>query len=148
MTSHIDGVKVNAVVIDEHFARRAIAVDVDGCLASYIGWTGFETIGHLREDIAAAVRREAADGARIIIHTARIFTYSPGPAAQEQEVIPEALKILREWLDSNDLPYEIWTGRGKPTADEYWDDKAVCVNCPACQRRHKIGIINNKGAMV
>ena len=98
---------------------RTIAVDVDGCLSEYTGWQGFFHLGPPIAPVVEAVCKEKANGTRIVIHTCRVTTF-------DNKVHFEAVKFLECWLRGNGIPYdEIWLGVGKPSAEEYWDDKAV-----------------------
>ncbi len=99
----------------------AVCVDVDGTLAEYKGWRGYEHIGKpiksVIDDLNALVASKKK--VHVIIHTCRVTTV-------DNKVIPQALRALELWLTKNRIPYnEIWTGTGKPYANEYWDDKAV-----------------------
>lgn len=103
----------------ENTPQRIIAVDVDGTLAAYQGWKGYTHVGLPIAKVVQEVRDEHASGSYILIHTARI-------TSMDGRIMPEALEALRSWLHLHQIPYhEIWTGVGKPYANEYWDDKAV-----------------------
>ena len=98
---------------------KVLAIDMDGTLAHENKWRG---IGHFGEPINETVNdllRERENGARIIIHTCRINGTKKFPMSWQK-------KNIERWLKHHNIPYdEIWTGRGKPEADEYWDNKAV-----------------------
>jgi len=99
--------------------KGKICIDLDGVLAHYQGWQGNEIIG---EPIDGAVEftRKVAEFATVTIHTARF--------SGDEENDGKVEKLLRAWLDENQLAYdEIHTGAGKPRADAYIDDRAI--NC-------------------
>ena len=97
---------------------KVIAVDMDDTLSRYDDWRG---VGHFGPPIARVLlrlRAEKSKGARVIIHTTRINGSARFPMAWQK-------RMIERWLKHYDVPYDsIWTGRGKPVADEYWDDKA------------------------
>lgn len=101
-----------------------IAVDLDGTLAEYDYWRGIYHIGKLiksTNDKLKAKTKKHKD-LKVIIHTARINSF------EDDGIIPESIEIIQNWLDYNNIKYDsIWTGCGKPYADEYWDDKAVKI---------------------
>ena len=42
-------------------------------------------------------------------------------------ILIDSLNNIYDWLIDNGVPFdEIWHGPGKPFANEYWDDRAVC----------------------
>lgn len=101
---------------------KTIAVDVDGCLAQYDHWRGYKHIGEPIKETVDFLKafKEKDSKNNIIIHTSRITD------KVTNEIIPEAISILEDWLKKNNIPYDsIWTHRGKPVASMYLDDRAV-----------------------
>jgi len=95
---------------------KTIAFDLDGVLAQYTGWKGKDFIGEPIDGMRELLRELKLKGVRIIIHTTR--------GAHETQM----------WADKHDMPYDwiningdLWTQKmGKPYADIYVDDRAIC----------------------
>lgn len=108
-------------LIERRKDRYVFCVDVDGTLAEYQGWLGYENIGEPIQSVIKDLREAMSTKIwpYVIIHTCRVTT-------ADNRVIPQAVAALKAWLDKNEVPHdEIWLGTGKPYANEYWDDKAV-----------------------
>lgn len=105
---------------------KAVAVDLDGVLAQYDGWEGLDDIGPPvpgAREFLELVREDL--GLEVVVFTTRL---NPDPFNEgEQRASPERLQaIVQGWLDKFDLPYDrVFTGRGKPIAVAYVDDRAV-----------------------
>lgn len=93
-----------------------VCVDLDGLLATYDHWRGHEHIGEPYPGTKEFLK-ELSKIANIIVLTSR---------CSERK---SADKIIKKWFKDNGLPeVTIWTGRGKPPAAAYVDDRAVyCV---------------------
>lgn len=99
---------------------QTVAVDVDGVLAQYGTWNGIDCIGD-PIDGAVDFTRELSQDYRVLIYTARC-TPGNNPGYSEQEL---AAKV-RTWLDKHGFVYaDIWSGKGKPAAIAYVDDRGV-----------------------
>lgn len=104
---------------EEH--SPTLAVDLDGTLAEYDGWKGEKHIGEPRRGARRWMQAARKIGARIIVFTTRGNT-----------------EIVREWLESNDIPFDYINenpdqpegSSDKVIADVYWDDRAVSANGP------------------
>ncbi len=94
--------------------RRCIAVDFDGTLANYDGWTGENTLGTIRPDVVRVLRRLRYEGWKIIVHTTR----SPESIRQH---------LLQSNVPFDDINRNLdYTNHGcKPVATVYWDDRAL-----------------------
>jgi hypothetical protein len=113
--------------------KRILCVDLDGTLAEYNGWHGFTAIGKPIPAVVDMVRREAASGSYIIIHTCRVTTI-------DNRVIHQAVGAIEKWLRKNKIPHDdIWSTVGKPYGAWYVDDKAVNPACENC-----MGLISGK----
>jgi hypothetical protein len=102
-------------------SRPRVCVDLDGVLAKYDGWKGAEQIG---EPIPGALEfaRSLNEFADIIIFTSRC---SEDLASEPIDTARVRLKII-DWLDTHGFPYhDVYTGRGKPVASAFVDDRAV-----------------------
>lgn len=104
--------------------KPRVCVDLDGVLATYDRWRGPEHIG---APIPGALRfaQALAAFADIIIFTSRCsedLAHQRGIAADPSRV---RLRII-DWLDHHGFPYtDVYTGRGKPLASAFIDDRAV-----------------------
>lgn len=96
---------------------KTIAVDFDGVIAEYDGWKGFGILGMPRRDVLAALRTLHAEGWKIIIHTTR----------GEEEISGYLIEhgIPHHEINRNS---DYRTLGGKPVADVYWDDRALCYS--------------------
>ncbi len=119
---------------------KTVCVDLDGVLAQYDEWKGVEKFGPVIPGARFFLEALRRVGFKIVIHTTRC---SPdvNPQKEEGNFPPEPdwlpggrmafwttylVDLVRQWLNDNDLPFdEIWSGRGKPLADIYIDDRAV-----------------------
>lgn len=100
--------------------RKAIAIDFDGCLCE----SAWPEIGAPHTDVINAAIRERENGAALILWTCRVGGL---------------LESAVEWCRSYGLEFdavnanlperisEYQTDCRKVSADEYWDDRAVCV---------------------
>ena len=102
--------------------ERCIAIDFDGTIAHYKGWTGANKFGKLIDGCVEALGKIREMGYKIIIYTCRINT-------------PE----LEKYLKNNKVPYDainenLWHeyqqhgDKRKVIADIYIDDRAVTFN--------------------
>jgi len=101
-----------------------IAIDIDGCLAKYIGWQGPDRFGEVSKFTLHLLEKRIKKhpNLKIIIHTCRVLNFN------DNSINPEYVKCIETWLKQNNIPYnEIWTKLGKPFANEYWDDNALKV---------------------
>ena len=92
-----------------------IGVDLDGTLAEYNGWRGFDHIGRAVPAMLERVRTWLAEGRRVKIFTAR---------AQAGEF---ACWPLRRWLHDQGLPELEITNVKDFHMTELWDDRCVRV---------------------
>jgi hypothetical protein len=100
-----------------------VCVDFDGVLHRYNkGWHDGSIYDGPMPGASEALKHLMMDlGCQIIIHTTR---------ATDRVVFgqfqPNQLNELKRWLAMNEIPYDvIWTGKGKPLAHLYLDDRAV-----------------------
>jgi len=100
-----------------------IAVDLDGTIAQS------ETISDpykIAYPMPGAVEflNKLASQYQIMIHTARIND-SWGVNDPEYSV-EKVVESIHEWLDKHGMPLcQVWTGRGKPLASLFLDDRAI-----------------------
>ena len=116
--------------------KKTVCVDLDGVLADFSGgWQGIDVIG---DPIPGAVEfvKPLSELADVLIFTTRC-------SVDIQKLAPHLLRRpVQEWLDRNGFVYaDIWTGRGKPIASAYIDDRAV--HC-APQEKTKDGAIGTR----
>lgn len=98
--------------------NRSICVDLDGVLATYHGWQGLE---HFGDPIAGSV-----DFTRRMIETHRVIIFTARTSEIEGRDLDEAVRLVGAWLDRHGFAYdEIYTGKGKPFATAYIDDRGV-----------------------
>lgn len=101
--------------------RGVVALDVDGTLFKWKKWEGITVIGELFTGAKEFVETLKEDY-DIIIHSCRVSDYL-------HDNIPLCEFVLRNHLKQYGIPFdEIWTGRGKPVADYYIDDKGLNCN--------------------
>lgn len=102
---------------EEKALPKTIAVDFDGVIAEYDGWKGVGILGGPRADVVTALRTLHAEGWKIVIHTTR----------GEEEISAYLLEheIPHHEINRNS---DYTTLGGKPVADVYWDDRALCYS--------------------
>jgi hypothetical protein len=91
-----------------------IGVDLDGTLAYFGGWLGYETIGDPVPGIKERVLEWIAQGYRVKIFTARAS-------------VPEGIEPVKLWLEKNGFPALEVTCSKDFNMIELWDDRAVQV---------------------
>jgi len=100
--------------------KMTVAVDIDGTLAPYNGWGGYD---HFGDPYPGSIEflRAVSKFARVLIYTCRCGQ------ERNENIDPEVLaNHVKKWLDDNNLYYDdIWIGRGKPLAAAYVDDRAI-----------------------
>ena len=120
--------------------KKNIAIDVDGVLAEYSGWKGFDHIGDPlpgAQEFLIQLRKKY----RVVIFTTR------GNVERNKENLPYEVRYnapmsmdpesgpkdflegcIKKWLERHNMPYdEIYMGQGKPICTAIVDDRAV--NC-------------------
>src|SRR5690349_19950966 len=99
---------------------KTIAEDFDGVIAEYDGRKGVGILGVPRRDVVSALRRLHAEGWKIVIHTTR----------GEEEIAAYLLRhtILHHEINRNS---DYTTLGGKPVADVYLHDRALCYSVEA-----------------
>lgn len=100
--------------------NKVIAIDFDGCIASYIhGWQGENVFGEIIPGCKEKIHLLASKGHKIIIHTARLPT----------KELEKFLKDNGIWFDAlNENPWHKYKqpgGKRKVIADIYIDDRAI-----------------------
>jgi hypothetical protein len=93
--------------------QLTIAVDFDGVIADYEGWTDAESVGAPRSDVLEVLHILRREGWKIIVYSCR-SSAERGP-----------------YLNKNAIPFDEInqnssrpTGGAKPSATVYWDDRA------------------------
>lgn len=101
--------------------QKWLAVDIDGTLAEYLGWTGEHTIGSVIPAIADRVKQRYAEGWKIAIFTANLDC--------DQDEAAVVVSNIWEWLSQNSLAQYISeiTCIKKKCFTEFWDDRAKAV---------------------
>ena len=102
--------------------RKIIAVDFDGCICTDCS----PNIGEPNWEVINKLKQEQQLGTALILWTCR-----------EGKILKNAVKACAKWglvfdAVNENVPeiIRLWgTSSRKVTADEYWDDKAVTINC-------------------
>ena len=101
--------------------KQTVAVDLDAVLAQYEKWEGVETIGDPVEGAQEFTETLAKEGFRVLVYTTRCSV-----DVNEGHTEGDLKKFVKAWLDTNQFWYdEIYTGKGKPIAVAYVDDRSV-----------------------
>jgi len=97
-----------------------IAVDFDGVIHRYgKGWNGGEIYDKPVNGVREALQKLRNEGHKIYIFSVRTNTIFHKKDKMDQE------KMMKAWLEENQIPYDkIWTF-GKPMADIFIDDRAI-----------------------
>lgn len=102
-----------------------IVVDLDGTLAEFDHWRGYDHIGDpiLKTEKYLRSAKINLKPVKIILHTCRVTTL-------DNKIHEASLRRIRSWLVDNvmvSIIDEIWMNTGKPYGDVYLDDKAINV---------------------
>lgn len=122
---------------DEDFTPN-IAVDLDGVLAQYDEWEGYDEIGDPVPGAREFMHKLQNIGANVIVHTTRT---NPDPFKKGVDRAPvnELGWIVEEWLRRHSIPFDsVFTGEGKPIASAYVDNRAVL--CQPDRERVDVGL--------
>jgi hypothetical protein len=96
---------------------KTIAFDLDGVLAQYNGWNGADTlIGEPVSGMRELLSSLRDKGVKIIIFTCR--------GAHDTKLWADRHDIPYDWININGDDY--YQNIGKPLADIYVDDRAIC----------------------
>lgn len=107
--------KKSEVTVTKDEEAPWIGVDLDGTLAEYNGWRGFDKIGKPVPVMLARVKHWLKNG-----YTVKIFT--------ARAAFPEAgIPPVKKWLAENGLPELDVTNKKDFSMIELWDDRAVQV---------------------
>lgn len=105
--------------------RPRVCLDLDGVIATYGKWRGFDHIG---PPVPGAVdfARQLSEVADIIVFTARC-SGDPGPDGDMPLLTTGQMRIkVIEWLEKHHFPYkDVYVGQGKPRVAAFIDDRAV-----------------------
>ena len=105
--------------------KPRVCVDLDGVLAKYDGWEGFDKIG---PPIPGALEfaQSLAKIADIVIFTSRC-SHDLGSESDRPVLTPGQMRIrVVEWLEANEFPFsDVYVGQGKPRVAAFIDDRAV-----------------------
>lgn len=109
-----------------------IGVDLDGTLAHYDGFKGFEHIGEPIPAMLERVKRWLAEGRDVRIFTARVdggaVAMAAGDAAGAQfRDVERARRIIGAWCLEHIGAALVITNVKDYAMDELWDDRAVAV---------------------
>ena len=101
-----------------------IAVDFDGVLHGYSrGWHDGSIYDPPVPGTVEALRVLKEKG-----HTIYIFSTRTNPVFKKKEGAADQKKLMEDWLNSHEIPFDkIWTF-GKPMADLFIDDRAIGFN--------------------
>ena len=105
--------------------KPRVCVDLDGVLAKYDGWEGFDTIG---APIPGALEfaKSLSKIADLVIFTSRC-SHDPGMESDRPILTPAQMRIrVIEWLEANEFPFaDVYIGQGKPRVAAFIDDRAI-----------------------
>jgi hypothetical protein len=111
----------------ESGSQLTIAVDFDGVISEYDGWTASTPIGPPRSDVTEALRLLRQEGWKIVVYSCR-GAQEIGPYL-EQNAVP---------FDEINPPPRNPTKGTKPRATVYWDDRACCYSGNALKDLERI----------
>lgn len=115
--------------------KKHVCVDLDGVIAQYDGWKGLGVIGepipgareflsalHCHYKVVVFTTRVCVEHNREDIKKIRHFH----PDTPDEILRTFLVSLVEQYMEKNSLPYdEIWSGRGKPLAIAYVDDRSV-----------------------
>jgi hypothetical protein len=108
--------------------RPRVCLDLDGVLAKYDGWHGFDHIGDPLPG-AKEFADEINEVADIVIFSSRC-SQDAGGEYEPTVLTPGQLRIkIVEWLEKHEIPYaDVYMGQGKPRVAAFIDDRAVACS--------------------
>jgi hypothetical protein len=106
--------------------RARVCLDLDGVLAQYDGWEGYDRIGPPIEG-SLEFAKSIAEFAEIIIFTSRCSAEPRENHETVSKLSPGQIRIhVIEWLERHGFPFsDVYIGQGKPAVDAFVDDRAV-----------------------
>jgi hydroxymethylpyrimidine pyrophosphatase-like HAD family hydrolase len=107
---------------------RTICFDLDGVLAQYDGWKGKDHIGNPIEGMRELLENLQSDGWNIIIFTTR--------GAHETQLWADKYNMPYKWININGDFFG--QNMGKPIANIYVDDRAICFDGNPEQLKYQI----------
>ena len=103
--------------------QKTVCIDLDGTLAEYHGWKGWEHIGKPITEAVELVRMLHDDGVRIIVFTCRMNKTMNKISGIDTVKMEDQILM---WLIDQELSFcEVSSDEGKPFAHAYVDDRAV-----------------------
>jgi hypothetical protein len=108
--------------------KPTIAVDLDGTLAFYDGWRDRSHIGDPLPGALEGVKALVEAGFKVTVFTCRC-SHETHDEFTGGYSVEDSANIVRVWLKQHCFPEEVavFTGRGKPFAECYLDDRALRV---------------------
>ena len=105
--------------------RPRVCLDIDGVLARYDSWQGYDHIGDPLPG-AREFARDLAEIADIVIFSSRC-SQDGGGEYEPTVLTPGQLRIkIIEWLEKHKIPFsDVYMGQGKPRVAAFIDDRAV-----------------------
>lgn len=102
-----------------------IAIDFDGTLHRFSkGWHDGSVYDPPVDGAVESVKALIDAGHTVIIHTCR---FNVGAYEGDKRSQDERIEAVTDWMDKYGIRgHELWTEKGKPFADVYIDDKAIC----------------------
>jgi hypothetical protein len=119
--------ELNVATSRESERRLVIAVDFDGVIANYDGWTETSTLGAPRGDVIEALKVLRSEGWKIVVYSCR----------GADEIGPYLKQNAIPFDEINPSPLTPTKGT-KPRATVYWDDRALRYSGDALQDLEKI----------
>jgi hypothetical protein len=119
--------ELNLKADSESGRRLIIAVDFDGVIADYDGWTETSVIGPPRGDVIETLKVLRSEGWRIVVYSCR----------GSEEIAPYLKQNAIPFDEINPSPPAPTKGT-KPRATVYWDDRACCYSGDGLQDLEKI----------
>jgi len=113
---------------------KTVAIDFDRTIAQYDGRFSPLVLGEPMSGAAEFVQSLLNDGVLVWLHTCRTTvtnTVSPWLGTGEFVDVAgttqqEVVAALYQWLERHGmLGVEVWSGKGKPIADAYIDDRGI-----------------------
>lgn len=104
--------------------QKTVAIDFDGVIHAYTkGWQGGELYDPPVPGTKAAIQRLIMHGWRVVIYTTRNNPlYHKGAKGYDLSV------AIENYLNEYEIPYSEVHFGGKPIAQVYLDDRAVCFD--------------------
>lgn len=124
---HIGNIYPEQKITEQRSHRERCMVDFDGTIHKYSeGWKDGTPYDPPFPGAREAIEKLKEMGFEIVIYTARLSEENAKMQGGSDDVVEEQTRLLEDWLEKYQIPYDRMTADKEPAAF-YIDDKAVRI---------------------